>query len=51
MHLILVNLPWRHLQERAEKIPGDKKHVQAMLSQSHYVEQFNTAHKPLSSAR
>ena len=51
MHLILANLPWRHLQERAEKIPGDKKHAESMLSQSHYVAQFNTAHKLLSSAR
>jgi hypothetical protein len=51
MHLILANLLWRHLQERAEKIPGDKKHVESMLSQSHYVAQFNTAHKLLSIAR
>ena len=53
MHLILANLPWRHLQERAEKIPGDKKHLESMLSQSHYVAQFNTntAHRLLSSAR
>jgi hypothetical protein len=51
MHLILANLPSHHLQERAEKIPGDKKHVESMLSQSHYVAQFNTAHKLLSSAR
>jgi hypothetical protein len=50
MHLILANLPWRYLQERAEKIPGDKKHVESMLSQS-YVAQFSTAHKLLSSAR
>ena len=32
MHLILTNLPWRHLQERAEKTPGDKKRVESMLS-------------------
>ncbi len=51
MHLILANLPWRHLQERAEKIQGDKKHAESMLSQSHYVAQFNTAHKLLNSAR
>jgi hypothetical protein len=53
MHLILANLPWRHLQERAEKIPGDKKRLESMLTQSHYVAQFNTntAHKLLSSAR
>ena len=51
MHLILANLPWRHLQERAEKTPGDKKHVESMLLQSHYVAQFNTAHKLLSSTR
>ena len=44
MHLILANLPWRHLQERAEKIPGDKKHVESIVSQSDYVAQFNTAH-------
>jgi hypothetical protein len=44
VHLILANPPWRHLQERAEKIPGDKKHVKGMLSQSHYVAQFNPAH-------
>jgi hypothetical protein len=42
---MLANLPWRYLQERAEKIPGDKKHVESMLSQSHCVAQFNTAHK------
>jgi len=51
VHLILANLPWRHLQERAEKIPGDKKHVESMLSQSHCVAQFNTAHKLPSSGR
>ena len=45
VHLILANPPWRQLQERAEKIPGDKKHVEGMLSQSHCVAQFNTAHK------
>jgi hypothetical protein len=28
VHLILANPPWRQLQERAEKIPGDKKHVE-----------------------
>ena len=43
VHLILANPPWRQLQERAEKIPGDKKHVKGMLSQSHRIEQFNTA--------
>jgi hypothetical protein len=32
VHLILANLPWRQLQERAEKIPGDKKHVEGILS-------------------
>ena len=42
---MLANLPWRYLQERAEKIPGDKKHVESMLSQSHCIAQFNTAHK------
>jgi hypothetical protein len=42
---MLANLSWRYLQERAEKIPGDKKHVENMLSQSHCVAQFNTAHK------
>jgi hypothetical protein len=45
VHLILANPPWRQLQERAEKIPGDKKHVEGMLSQSHCVAQFNTAHE------
>jgi len=45
VHLILANPPWRQLQERAEKIPGDKKHVEGMLSQSHCGAQFNTAHK------
>jgi hypothetical protein len=44
VHLILANPLWRQLQERAEKIPGDKKHVEGMLSQSHCVTQFNTAH-------
>ena len=32
VHLILANPPWRQLQERAEKIPGDKKHVEGILS-------------------
>jgi hypothetical protein len=45
VHLILANPPWRQLQERAEKIPGDKKHVEGILSQSHCVAQFNTAQK------
>jgi hypothetical protein len=45
VHLILANPPWRQLQERAEKIPGDKKHMEATLSQSQCVAQFNTAHK------
>jgi hypothetical protein len=45
VHLILANPPWRQPQERAEKIPGDKKHVEGMLSQGHCVAQFNTAHK------
>jgi hypothetical protein len=45
VHLILANPLWRRLQERAEKIPGDKKHVEGMLSQSYCVAQFNTAHK------
>jgi hypothetical protein len=26
VHLILAKSPWRQLRERAEKIPGDKKH-------------------------
>ena len=43
VHLILANPPWRQLQERAEKIPGDKKHVEGILSQSPCVAQFNTA--------
>jgi len=50
MHLILANFPWRHLGERAEKIPGDKKHVESMLSQSHCLAQFNAAHPLLSGA-
>jgi hypothetical protein len=45
VHLILANPPWRQLQERAEKILGDKKHAEGMLSQGHCVVQFNTAHK------
>ena len=45
VHLVLANLPWRQLQERAEKIPGDKKHVEGMLSQDHCVAQFDTAHE------
>jgi len=28
VHPILANPPWRQLQERAQKIQGDKKHVQ-----------------------
>ena len=51
MHPMLANLPWRHLLERAEKIPGDKKHVESILSQSHFVAQFTTAHNPLNSGR
>jgi hypothetical protein len=47
VHLILANPPWRQLQESAEKIPGDKKHMEGMLSRSYYVVQFNTAHKLL----
>jgi hypothetical protein len=45
VHLILANPPWHQLQERAEKIPGDKKHVNAIFSQSQCVAQFNTAQK------
>jgi hypothetical protein len=41
--------PWRQLQERAQKIQGDKKHIEGMLSQSPCVAQFNTGHNPLSS--
>jgi len=44
VHLILANPPWRQLQERARKIPGDKKHMEGMLSRSHCVAQFHTAH-------
>jgi hypothetical protein len=51
VHLILANPSWRQLQERAEKIPGDKKHVEGMVSQSHCVAQFNTAHELPSSGR
>ena len=51
VHLILANPPWRQLQERAQKILGDKKHVESMFSQSHCVAQFNTAHKLPSSGR
>jgi hypothetical protein len=32
VHVILANPPWRQLQERAEKIPGDKKHVEGIFS-------------------
>ena len=28
VHLMLANPPWHQLRERAEKIPGDKKHVE-----------------------
>jgi len=41
--------PWRQLQERAQKIQGDKKHIEGMLSQSPCVAQFNTGHNPLNS--
>jgi hypothetical protein len=51
VHLILANLLWRQLQERAQKIQGDKKHVEGMLSQSHCIAQFNSAHKLSSSGR
>jgi RIO-like serine/threonine protein kinase len=45
VHLILANPPWRQLQERAQKILGDKKHAERMLSRRYCVVQFNTAHK------
>lgn len=45
VHLILANPPWRQLQERAQKILGDKKHGEARLSRSYCVVQFNIAHK------
>jgi hypothetical protein len=48
--LILANRPWRWLRERAEKIPGDKKHVQTTFSQSHCVALFKTAHSLPSSS-
>lgn len=51
VHLILANPPWRQLQERAQKIQGDKKHVKGILSQGHCVAQFNRAHKLPSSDR
>jgi hypothetical protein len=51
MHLTLANPPWRQQQESAEKIPGDKKHMEGMLSQSHCVAQFNTAHNLTRSGR
>jgi hypothetical protein len=51
VHLVLANPPWRQLQERAQKIQGDKKHMQGMLSQSHCLAQFNTAHKLASGGR
>jgi hypothetical protein len=51
VHLILANPPWRQLQERAQKIQGDKKHVEGMLSQSHWVTEFNAAHKRTSNGR
>jgi hypothetical protein len=28
VHLMLANPPWHQLRERAEKIPGDKKHIE-----------------------
>jgi hypothetical protein len=45
VHLILANLPGVIYKSAPKKIPGDKKHAQSMLSQSHYVAQFNTANK------
>jgi hypothetical protein len=33
VHLILANPPWRQLQERAQKIQGDKKHIEGIFSQ------------------
>jgi hypothetical protein len=44
VHLILANPPWRQLQERAQKIQGDKKHIEGILSQSRCGAQFRTAH-------
>jgi len=47
MKKIMGNPPWRQLEERAEKMPGDKKHVEGILSQSQCVAQFNTAQNRL----
>ena len=44
VHLILANPPWRQLQERAQKIQGDKKHIEGIFSQNRYGAQFRTAH-------
>jgi hypothetical protein len=37
VHLMLANPPWRQLRERAEKIPGDKKHDIELEGFSHRV--------------
>ena len=44
VHLILANPPWRQLQERAEKIPGDKKHVEedALIESLRRAVQYST---------
>ena len=31
VHLMLANPLWHQLRERAEKIPGDKKHVEGFV--------------------
>jgi hypothetical protein len=53
VHLILANPPWRQLQERAQKIQGDKKHDRAILSQViasrssiKYISHLTAAAKP-----
>jgi hypothetical protein len=44
----LANPAGVNYESHAEKIPGDKKHVKGILSQSHCVAQFNTAqNRPL----
>jgi hypothetical protein len=49
VQLIQASLLWRQLQERAQKIQGDKKRMERMLSQRHCVSQFNRAHRILKS--
>ena len=40
---MLANPAGVNYESHAEKIPGDKKHVEEIISQDHCLAQFNTA--------